>query len=111
VDARHERIGKNEAIFREVNDRIERVSDSLQVKSESIAILCECGDESCVERIEISRADYERVRRDPTLFFVCKGHDERDVEDVVEQHDRYDVMRKKRGEPAELARELNPRKA
>ena len=109
MDERQSRVGKNEALFREVNERIERVTESLQVTTESLAILCECGDASCTEQFRVALADYERIRSDATLFFVQSGHEEPDVEDVVEQTPDYDVVRKKPGEAAELARELHTR--
>jgi hypothetical protein len=109
VDERRRRIGKNEALFREVNERIERVTESLQVTTENFSILCECGDDSCMEQVEVSLGEYERVRGDPALFFVRKGHEEPDVEDVVEQTTGYDIVRKRSGGPAELASELDPR--
>ena len=109
MDDRHRRVGVNEALFREVNERIERASETLQVKGETLAILCECGDDACTERVEVALADYERVRNDPTLFFVRPGHETPEVEDVVERGADSDVVRKKPGEPAELARDLDPR--
>ena len=109
MDERARRIGHNEALFREVNERIEKVSEELQVAGEGLAILCECGYESCTERVEVSTADYERIRSDPTLFFVRPGHEIPDVEDVVERGDEFDVVRKQSGAPAELARELDTR--
>jgi hypothetical protein len=99
----------NEALFREVNERIERVSEALEVTNEEIALLCECGDEACTERLDVGLADYERIRSDGTLFFVRPGHDMADVEDVVEHGDGWDVVRKHAGDPADLARELDPR--
>jgi hypothetical protein len=109
VDERARRVGHNEALFREVNERIEKVSEALQTTSDRLGILCECGDETCTERIEVSIADYERIRAEPTLFFVCTGHEIPDVEDVVEQTPEYDVVRKREGPPADLARELDER--
>lgn len=108
MDERQRRIGRNEALFREVNERIERVSASLRV-TERIAILCECGDESCTDKIDVSLPAYERVREDPTLFFVRRGHAQPDVEHVVEQRDDYEVVRKLAGPAAEMARALDPR--
>jgi len=107
VDKRGERIGRNEAFFREVNERIERVTETLQV--ETLTILCECGDPSCLEQIEVSLPDYERVRADPTLFFIRAGHEDFDVEDVVEEHEDYHVVRKKDGSAAAEAQRLDPR--
>jgi hypothetical protein len=109
VDERARRIGLNESLFREVNERIERVTETLQVTSGKIAILCECGNESCTERVDVSLPDYERIRKDPELFFVRPGHEIPDVEDIVESGSGWDVVRKKAGESADLARELDPR--
>ena len=109
MDERERRIGKNEALFREVNDRIERVTESLQVTTENLWILCECGDESCLEKVEVSLPEYERIRSDPALFFVLPGHELPDVEDVVEEAPGYYIVRKRSGGPAELATELDPR--
>ena len=92
-----------------MNERIERVSTSLQATTESFSILCECGDASCTEQLEVSLRDYERIRRDPTLFFVRSGHEDPDVEQVVEQTENYDVVCKNAGEAAEIARKLDPR--
>lgn len=109
IDDRQRRLGRNEALFREVNERIERVSTSLQVETERFRILCECGDTSCTEQLEVSLGDYERIRRDPTLFFVRSGHEDPGVEHLVERHGDYDVVRKNTGEAAEIARSLDPR--
>jgi hypothetical protein len=107
VGKREERIGRNEALFREVNERIERVTETLQV--ETLTILCECGDPSCLEQIQVSLPDYERVRADPTLFFIRAGHEDFDVEDIVEEHEDYHVVRKKDGSAAAEAQKLDPR--
>lgn len=109
MDERQRRVGVNEVLFREVNERIERVSEALQVTNERLAILCECGDESCTERVEVSLPDYERVRADGALFLIRPGHETVDVEDVVEETPAFHVVRKKDGGPAELAREHDPR--
>ena len=108
MEERERRIGRNEALFREVNERIQRVSGSLQTGSDRMTILCECGDSSCAEHIEVTMAEYERIRNESTLFFVRPGHAKLDVERIVENHDAYDVVRKN-GEAAEVARELDPR--
>ena len=108
MEDRERRIGRNEALFREVNERIERVSGALRTGTDTMMILCECGNPDCVDHIEVSTAEYERVRDESTLFFVRPGHAKLDVEKVVEHHDEYDVVRKNGG-AAEVARELDPR--
>jgi hypothetical protein len=61
-----------------------------------------------MEQLEVPQAEFERVRQDATLFFVRNGHEDEGVEDVVEHHDHYDVVRK-RAEAAALARDLDSR--
>jgi hypothetical protein len=109
VDERARRIGQNEALYRAVNERIEAIGEAFGLVTESMTIVCECGDVNCLEQIELTVPAYEHVRTDPTRFVIRPGHEIADVEDVVEQHDGYDVVRKRPGGPAELARELDPR--
>ena len=82
LDAREERIARNETLFREVNERVREVSDA--DASERIEFLCECGDAGCTESISLTRAEYERLRSDPLLFGVKPGHAIADVEGVVD---------------------------
>jgi hypothetical protein len=109
VESRTERIGLNEALFREVNERIEGVADALSSNPESLNILCECGSASCTERITLSRADYEALRSDAQLFAVYPGHGQTTVEEVVSRHEGYEVVRKYAGLADDIAEETNPR--
>ena len=109
MNERDRRIGQNEALFREVNERVERLSEAFQATAEPMRLLCECGDESCFEQIELTVEEYERVRADPALFAVRPGHEARDREVVVEEHDRYSIVRKRPGGPKEIAEALDPR--
>jgi hypothetical protein len=108
VDRRTETIGRNEALFREVNERIRQVTQEF-LRPPPLEILCECGNAECTERITVSVEDYEQVRADGATFMVVKGHQIPDTEFVVEERPGYDVVRKKPGGPGELARALDPR--
>lgn len=109
MDERARRIGENEILFRTVNEKLEDVNAAFGELSRTLSIVCECGDARCTEQITVSPEEYERVRGDPETFVVASGHDAPDVEDVVATTDRYDVVRKKEVEPAELARRHDPR--
>ncbi len=98
------RIAQNEVVFREVNERVLEFSDG----DPTLEVLCECGDEDCVENLAISREEYERVRADPDQFVVVPGHDARDVETVVSTRPEYVVVRKHESE-VRLARKTDPR--
>ena len=108
MSAREERIGKNEALFREVNDRVEDLSTEFGVEDEPLELLCECGSVECVERIRMSTPEYRELRSDATRFAIVPGHDEPSVERVVERRDGYDVVQKLPGEPTRVAAETDP---
>jgi hypothetical protein len=105
---REERIARNEALFREVNERVKLVHDQIDLGGETIQVLCECGDDDCVEEIEISAVEYERVRTDSRQFLLAPGHVSPDVETVVAEGEGYEVARKHPAE-AELADKTDPR--
>jgi hypothetical protein len=104
-----ERTGENEALFREVNERLEARKDDVAWTTPSRWI-CECAEETCTERIEMTPREYEQLRSEATHFAVVpdEEHVSIDVERVVEKHDRYWVV-EKIGEAAETAEETDPR--
>jgi hypothetical protein len=104
MSRREERIARNEVLFREVNERVKDLAPS----EGGIEFICECGDEECIDRVSLSADEYERVRSDPVEFFVKPGHEIPDVEEVVETHDRFLLVRK-HVEERDIARQLDPR--
>jgi len=107
MDERTRRIGLNEALFREVNERVEELTRGFGIDDEQIEVLCECGNQACVERIEMTLPDYRRVRADSRTFAIVPGHEIPDVESVVERRGAFDVVMKHAGEPAEVAEETD----
>jgi hypothetical protein len=108
-DDRARRVGLNEAIFRQVNEQIQSLNHDFGTQEDTMSVICECGDADCTERLEIRASDYERVRGDSRHYVIATGHEIHDVEVVVEQADGYDVVQKREGVAAELARETDPR--
>ena len=108
-DERGRRIGLNESVFREVNERLEEINETFAGMTQTMQIICECGDIRCAQMISIPAADYERLRSEPRHFAVVKGHEMPDVEFVVEENAGYDVVQKRSGEPARIAEETDPR--
>jgi hypothetical protein len=109
MSEREERIGLNEAVFREVNERINELAGDFGLESETLDLICECGDRNCVERITMSRQEYEELRSDPTQFAVYPGHEQTDVDVVIDRRDAYVLVRKREGTAAEVAKETDPR--
>ena len=110
LDERTRRIGLNEALFREVNERLNDVNNTFSVVTGVMEILCECGDLSCVEQLSLAPGDYERLRSDPTWFAVVPGHDIEMVEIVIASYPAYDIVQKRAGAPAEVAKATDVRR-
>ena len=102
-----ERIAKTEALFRNVNEGIKEASDRFD--SPTAEFVCECGDPSCTERIEVPLEEYEDVRDEANHFVVRPGHVMGPIEKVVERRRRYAVIEKVDRVVARVAKRLNPR--
>jgi hypothetical protein len=74
VEERERRIGLNEALFREVNERLEELARGFAHTPQKLDLICECGNASCASRIEMDREEYEQVRSDSATFAIVKGH-------------------------------------
>jgi hypothetical protein len=110
MDERTRRVGRNEAIFRAVNEQIETLNQNLAAVSDNtVHIVCECADLMCSEQLSVKVDEYERVRADSTLFFVLHGHQLPDLETVIEETGDYLVVCKHEGPPATMARETDTR--
>ena len=109
MDERERRIGLNEALFRQVNDRIEGLNRAFGAITETMQVICECGDAGCVEQITMGVHEYEQLRRDPRRLAVVPGHGDGRVERVVERRETYEVVEKHEGGPARLAERTDPR--
>ena len=94
---REVRAAKNQALYRNVNERIEALAASFENLSRNRieTFVCECADPSCVEQVHLSIGDYERVREDGNRFVVRAGHVFPDIDDVVATHDGYAVVAKR----------------
>jgi hypothetical protein len=104
-----ERAARNEALFREVNEQARRLAARHGgVSRQEFAVVCECSDDRCVERLHLSVDAYEDIRRDGRQFVVAPGH-EGEFEEVVAREAAYVVVRKL-GKAGRIAEEADPRK-
>lgn len=106
---RERRIGVNEALYRTVNENIEGLNETFGALTGAMTVICECGDLDCSQQLEVDLPTYERVRAEAALFVVAPGHEASDVEDVVERHETFEIVRKHPGTPERIARASNPR--
>jgi hypothetical protein len=104
--AQEKRLALNEALFRDVNERIREISDTFGQKDATYDFLCECSDPTCADRVVMTAAEYEYVRSDPTRFVVAKGHVMPEVESVVDRAKDHVVVEKE-GAAADIAIHLD----
>ena len=108
-EGRHRRAA-NEAVFREVNERIEGLQrDFALTAQEPLHLVCECDRLDCNLPLDVPVEVYERTRQDPARFLVAPGHEDGEVEDVVDSSGDYLIVRKHPGEPEEIAERTDPR--
>jgi hypothetical protein len=106
-----ERVGKNEALFREVNERIREVSAGIVAFDDAaaLAFVCECSEAGCSEPVEVTLAEYESVRSQPRHFLVAPGHVWHPrTERAVRESETYAVV-EKTGDAGEVASDKDPR--
>src|SRR5215218_7280540 len=107
VSARDERLAGNEALFREVNERVAEVAThflELETREAPVDFTCECGRAECAEPIPMTVAEYEAIRAEPTHFAVVPGHEQPEIESIVERHPTYLVIEKRDEQAQEVAR-------
>ncbi len=102
-----ERLGANEAVFRKINEGIERGQWPGE-EDAPVGFRCECAQLGCTELIELTVREYEQVREDARRFIVLPGHELLEAEVVIENRPGYLVVQKI-DQAGETAIETDPR--
>jgi hypothetical protein len=101
-----QRVAMNEATFRKVNEGMEVGQDPAGL----LTFICECGRLRCDELIQLTRREYEDIRKHPRRFAILDGHEILEAEKIVERHDRYLVVEKAGDPEAEIVEQTDPRR-
>jgi len=91
---REARAAQNELVFRTVNEQIVKMTDRFRAQLSEIDIVCECADTTCVGSIRINATTFAGIDRDTGKFLVLPGHEDEQVEQVLEKHEGYYVVLK-----------------
>ena len=98
---------QTEAVFRDVNERIAESAERFE--AESTEFVCECADVNCAHRVEATLEEYEEVRAEATTFLLVPGHAHADIERVVEDRGRFQVVEKMHEAVRATVKRLDPR--
>jgi len=110
LERRQMNLATNQAIFREINEKLEALNSSFEGIIPLGDFVCECADITCIERIAMTLAEYEELRAHPTRFAVRHGHLSPEGERVVEKRIGYTIV-EKLGPASDYAVRFDPRRA
>ena len=92
-DESERRLARNETLFRETNEAIERgqwPNDPVK----QVRFRCECSRLDCSDAIEVTLAEYEQVRSSPRRFLIAVGHETPEIEAVITRAHGYLIVEK-----------------
>jgi hypothetical protein len=89
---RTSRRSRNQALFRDVNDRIAELAASHEGFGETQGFICECSQMGCTAQVQIPVHEYARLRENPCAFLVLPGHEDAAHEDVLSRRADYLVV-------------------
>jgi hypothetical protein len=101
-------MAKTEAVFREVNERINETAQRFD--SDDATFVCECADPDCAARVDASLTEYESVRAESTHFLLCDGHEVPSIERIVRRRPGYAVVEKFHAAVGRIVRQTDPRR-
>lgn len=95
VDARQDRVARNEAMYRAVNRELERLSEEAGGDpDDQLEVVCECGEEGCNATLALTITDYDQAHGQRDRFVVAGGHENPQLEHVVTRKEHYVVVDK-----------------
>jgi uncharacterized protein (DUF1499 family) len=98
---------RTESLFRDVNERI--AESAQRFDADRTQFVCECSDPNCTHRLAATLDEYEDVRADGATFMLTPGHAENDIERVLEDRGRFQIVEKMQQTVRATVRRLNPR--
>ena len=100
---RETRQTRNQALFREVNERIAELLTRLDREATTQSFICECSHTGCAQMITVPLATYSRVRDDPAVFLLAVGHQDPGHEEVIEDLGTYLIAKTRPGIASQVA--------
>ena len=106
MEKRLEHQSRNEALIREVNERVADLDKAAEENSFAadetmFDFLCECGASdggeagACEERVSMTINEYDQVRSQDDRFVVSPGHETEALESVTARTDRFVIVDKR----------------
>ena len=86
---------QNQREFRYANGRfVDSVNGSATQDGQLIPFLCECAEDDCLGRIEITAWRYEDIHAESRQYVILPGHMRIAGEEIVEENSYYEIVKK-----------------
>jgi hypothetical protein len=94
MDGREETLVMNQQQFRYANERLQDIIGEANLDEEVVSFICECADEYCLGRIDLTLADYDAAHLLSDSYIILAGHPRVENEDVAEDRGTYEIVQK-----------------
>jgi hypothetical protein len=94
MGARHDRLVQNQEEFRHANERLEDVVSEADLDGRLVSFLCECADDNCLGRIDLTLADYDAAHLLSDSYIILAGHPRVEDEEIAEDRGTYEIVQK-----------------
>lgn len=101
----------NEIHSRENNEWIEEMGDDFGWGDPVAQFKCECSAPDCESTIQLTRKEYERIRRLGKQFVIHPRHENPEFDIVIEENANWALVHKLPGDPTEIAEDSDPRRS
>jgi hypothetical protein len=89
---------ENEVVFKQQNESIKRQTSRLLPHEDKatfpVNFTCECADENCREQVQLTIVQFNRNSKNSKHFIIRPGHEQPDVEHVIEMGEGFNVVEK-----------------
>lgn len=92
--SREDRLVENEKLFRTANEGLRQAVEPVVTPNRLIPFFCECIEETCTTRLELTLEDYKRVRADDDQFVIVPGHPLLNGERILEENGTFLIVTK-----------------
>lgn len=100
---------ENQVRFRDFNEWIKASNDRLGTDRILEEFVCECSDGTCRQVIMLTRLEYESVRAFGARFAIALNHENPELDQVLEQNERFATSENLPGPGMRRAFAMNPR--
>jgi predicted metal-binding transcription factor (methanogenesis marker protein 9) len=93
LDSRDQRLAENQRAFRIGNERL-RGAVEARGGGEPVPFLCECIDDTCMGRVDLTLEEYGGIRRHENRFVLLRDHPTLPGERIVQDDGFHQVVEK-----------------